>query len=84
MIGLDFTTEVVLQNISRLIVEGNTSGYYPYWELSFGDFYRSWHLSDANIELIAQSVLLKNKEGFISEIVDGKRAKIHWVIKIEE
>ena len=84
MTEIDYKTETKFKTISKLILEGNTSGYYPYWELSFGEFYRSWHLSNFNKNLIADSVLLENNEGFIAEIVENKKVKLYWSLKSEE
>lgn len=74
----------LLEEISRLICEDYQSGYYPYWQLSFGDFYRSWHINDANKQLIAHSVLLENTGGFVVEKINGTSVQIKWKIEIEK
>lgn len=68
--------------IAKLITEDFSSGYYPYWQLSFGDYYRSWHISDANKQLIAHSVLLENTRGFVVEKINNNSVQIRWEIEI--
>lgn len=75
--------EFILNDVSKLIAVGNTSGYYPYWKLSFGDYYRSWHLKSENLELVAKAVLLGNLSGVISEIIEDKKVQIYWNIDFE-
>ena len=77
----DYETEHLLSNISELICAGNTTGYYPYWLLSFGDYYRSWHLKTTNLEIIARSILLGNKRGVVWEVIAGEKTEINWSIK---
>jgi hypothetical protein len=84
MLDIYKTENLKLQYVATHIHRGMTSGIDPFWQLSFGEYYRSWHLSDANKELIAHCVLLENKEGFIMEIVDGESVQIHWKIEIEQ
>ena len=82
MLKFNDDENMLFHHISTSIQESNTSGYYPYWNLSFGEYYRSWHLSDDNMKHIAQAVLLRNKEGSVSEIVDEKKVQIHWVVEM--
>jgi hypothetical protein len=74
----------LLKHIATLIEQENTSGYYPNWNLSFGEYYRSWHLKNENIQLIAQSVLIGNTSGIINEIINGGKIKIHWELYLNE
>lgn len=77
-------TNIILKAIAEMIITGNVCGYYPYWELSFGDYFRSWHLREESTDLIAQAVLVGNTNGIVSEIIDGKNVQINWTIIIQE
>lgn len=70
--------------IAKLITEDFSSGYYPYWQLSFGDYYRSRHISDANKQLIAHAVSLENTSGFVVEKINDSSVQIRWEIEIEK
>ena len=73
-----------LEYIAKLIQEDYSSGYYPTWTLSFGEYYRSWHLRDESKELIAHSALIGNTDGIVTEIIDAEKVQIHCHIDIEE
>ena len=77
-------TDTLLKAIAEMISSGNVCGYYPYWELSFGDYYRSWHLREESTDFIAQAVLAGNTNGVVSEIIDGEKVQINWTITIQK
>ncbi|MBI4645870.1 MAG: hypothetical protein HY738_04555 [Bacteroidia bacterium] len=84
MLDIHISSNRLLMYIAPLIKKGNTNGYYPHWTLSFGEYYRSWHLRDESKELIAHAVLIGNTDGIVTEIVDGEKVQIHWHIDIQD
>lgn len=68
----------VLENIAKLIKDGYSSGYTPFWELSFGEYYRSWQISDKNKKLITEAILGEEISGEVEEIINKKAVKIQW------
>jgi hypothetical protein len=84
MPNLTTHSDNLLSYIAKQIEQGYSSGYYPYWVLSFGKYYRSWHLTEDTMFLIAQSILLENTNGIIAEKINGKKVQIRWNIEIGE
>ncbi len=84
MIEINTASSRLLMHISLLIKQEITTGYTPNWRLSFGDFYRSWHLQDGSRFLIANDVLRGFTSGAVEEIIEGKKKRIHWSIIIEK
>ncbi len=76
-------TDIFLKDIAEMIILGNVCGYYPYWELSFGGYYRSWHIQEESIDLISQAVMNGSKKGVINEIIDSEKVQINWKIIIQ-
>lgn len=73
----------ILEHIADSIKNGYSSGYAPFWELSFGEYYRTWQISDKNKKLIIEAILKKETSGEIEEIVDKKSVKIQWNLAFE-
>lgn len=72
-----------LERIVNAIKKGYSSGYAPFWELSFGAYYRGWQISDKNKKLITEAILREETSGEIEEIVDKKAVKIQWKLTFE-
>ena len=68
----------IRKHISNLIENNYSSGYAPFWELSFGEYYRSWHISNWNKKEIAKNILIVNRSGSISEKINNKKVVIEW------
>lgn len=67
-----------LKHIANLIKNNYSSGYYPFWELSFGKYYCSWQVSDKNKKLISDFVLSGDAQGEIMENINKKQTIIIW------
>ena len=68
----------IIEHIVNLIKNGYSSGYAPFWELSFGEYYRSWQISDKNKKLIIEAILREETNVEIKEIIDKNVVKIQW------
>lgn len=70
------------EHISKLVANGFICGYYPYWEISFNESYRSWQFSEDISFLISEAISMEQEKGEINTKIKNKSILLEWNLEI--